>query len=135
MDILLENYVKVITIEALTMLDMTGRDILPAVLEFSGALAKAAASKAALDIPADAEKALCGRLSGLAKAIMDKAAALDAAVKALPEGDAAESAAYTRGQIFSAMGALRAAVDEAEPMVPSRVWPYPSYGEMLFSVR
>ncbi len=135
MDILLENYVKVITIEALTMLDMTGRDILPAVLEFSGALAKAADSKAALDIPADAEKALCGRLSGLAKAIMDKAAALDAAVKALPEGDAAESAAYTRGQIFSAMGALRAAVDEAEPMVPSRVWPYPSYGEMLFSVR
>ncbi len=135
MDILLENYVKVISIEALTMLDMVSRDIMPAVLEFSGKLAKAAGSKAALDIPADAEKALCAKLSGLAKAIMDKAGALDAAVKGLPEDGAASAAAYTRKEIFSAMSALRAVVDEAEPMVPSNVWPYPSYGEMLFSVK
>ncbi len=58
-DILLENYVKVISIEALTMLDMVGRDILPAILNFSGTLARNAGAKVALGIPADAEKTLC----------------------------------------------------------------------------
>ena len=134
-DILLENYVKVVSIEALTMLDMVSRDILPAILDFSGKLAKTAGTKVALNIPADAEKTVCTKLSALASDILAKADALDAAVKALPEEGAAETAAYTREEIFSAMGALRAAVDEAEPMVSAKVWPYPSYGEMLFSVR
>jgi glutamine synthetase len=134
-DILLENYVKVVSIEALTMLDMVNREILPAVLDFSGKLAKAAGTKAALDIPADTEKALCGKLSKLASGILAAAESLDAAVKGLPEGDAKEAAAYTREKIFSGMGALRAVVDEAEPLVPAKEWPYPSYGEMLFSVR
>ena len=134
-DILLENYVKVVSIEALTMLDMVSRDIIPAILGFSGNLAKTAGAKAALDISVDAEKALCGKLSKLASDILAKGEALDAAVKALPEEGAAEAASYTRKEIFSAMGALRAAVDEAEPLLPSKEWPYPSYGEMLFSVR
>ena len=134
-DILLENYIKVVNIEALTMLDMVNREILPAVLGFSGKLAKVAGAKAALDIPVDAEKALATKLSKLASGIMSAAEALDAALKGLPEDDAAETAAYTHNSVFSAMGALRAVVDEAEPLVPSKEWPYPSYGEMLFSVR
>ena len=134
-DILLENYIKVVSIEALTMLDMVSREILPAVLGFSGKLAKFAAAKAALDIPVVAEKVLATRLSVLASGVMAAAEALDGALKGLPEGDAAHAAAYTRASIFSAMGALRAVVDEAEPLLPSKEWPYPSYGEMLFSVR
>jgi len=134
-DIQLENYVKVISIEALTMLDMVSREILPAVLDFSGKLAQDAGAKAALAIPADAEKALCGKLSNLASGILAAAESLDAAVKGLPEGDPKEAATYARERIFSGMGALRAVVDEAEPLVPAKDWPYPSYGEMLFSVR
>ena len=133
-DILLENYVKVITIEALTMLDMVSREILPAVLGFSGKLAKAAGAKVALGITADAEKGLCEKISVLASGIAAAAEALDAAVKGVPE-EGIEAAAYTRKEVFSAMLALRAAVDEVEPMVPAKEWPYPSYGEMLFSVR
>lgn len=134
-DIQLENYVKVISIEALTMLDMVSREILPAVLDFSGKLAQDAGAKAALAIPAGAEKALCGKLSNLASGILAAAESLDAAVKGLPEGDPKEAATYAREKIFSGMGALRAVVDEAEPLVPAKDWPYPSYGEMLFSVR
>lgn len=133
-DILLENYVKVVTIEALTMLDMVSREILPAVLGFSGKLAKSAGAKVALGITADAEKGLCGKISALASGIAAAAEALDAAVKGVPE-EGIEAAAYTRKEVFSAMLALRAVVDAVEPMMPAKEWPYPSYGEMLFSVR
>ena len=133
-DILLENYVKVVTIEALTMLDMVSREILPAVLGFSGKLAKSAGAKVALGITADAEKGLCGKISALASGIAAAAEALDVAVKGVPE-EGIEAAAYTRKEVFSAMLALRAVVDAVEPMMPAKEWPYPSYGEMLFSVR
>jgi len=133
-DILLENYVKTITIEALTMLDMVSRDILPAVLGYSGKLAQAAGAKVALGITADTEKALCAKISALASGIMSAAEALDAALKGVPE-EGVEAAVYTRNEVFSKMLALRAVVDEAEPLLPASEWPYPSYGEMLFSVR
>ncbi len=135
-DILLENYCKVVHIEALTMLDMVNRQILPAVLEYSAKLSNAALTKKQIGVPCDLEIEQATRLSGRAAAISDLAGKLDAAVKNQKPGmNEIESSRYHRDVIFFAMQELRAVVDETELLVSDECWPYPSYGELLFSIR
>ena len=134
-EILLENYEKVVHIEALTMLDMVSRDILPAVLDYSGHLARDAAVKKQLDIPAATETELCMRLSELARLIHQRAARLEKTLsQASGMGGYEQGAAYYHDFVLTDMQELRAVVDEAEPLLPSSAWPYPSYAQMLFSV-
>ena len=135
-EILLENYVKVLHIEALTMLDMAGRDILPAILKYTARLADGVETKTALGIPCEADKAVAVKLGGLSTDILKGKEALEAAVAEADkiECPKARAMAY-REKVFAAMETLRASVDAAEPLVDARVWPYPSYGEMLFSVK
>ena len=134
-EILLEQYSKIISIEATTMADMAHRDILPAVISYTGELAKIAAEKKSVGVPADIEVMQATALSGKIADITEKLSALDAAMNGDKGACTACEAKYYREVVFSAMEALRAVVDETELMMPTAKWPYPSYGEMLFSVR
>ena len=134
--IMQENYNKTVHIEALTMLDMVNRDILPAIIAFSADMADAAGKKAAIGISAQVETALTKELSEAIGQIAQRAAALKEAVEGVPAcaGPEAESH-YCHDRIVSAMAALRTVVDATELIVSSKAWPYPSYGELLFGVR
>ena len=137
-EITLENYCKTVSIEALTMVDMARRDILPAVERCAAQVASAAAAKKAVDcqLPCAYETGLVRRLSGLTDRIADETAALEQLMVQLHSaGDGAETASRIRDEVLPAMAALRATVDEAETQTAGRCWPYPTYGELLFSVR
>ena len=133
-EISLENYCKVISIEAHTMLDMTGKEILPALARFSGQMASAAASKRALapDLPLRYEETLVRTLAGLTDGISEKYDALQQAMAALDGvSEPLARARHCRDQVLPAMAALRVLADEAETRVDRRCWPFPSYGELL----
>ena len=136
-EIHLENYCEVAGIEARTMVDMVRRSIFPAVSAFSGDVAKSVAAKKSVlaDLDCAAEEALLRRLSSLMAALTAGADALEEALAHVPAGDAYEAAHYYRYTVFEIMGRLREAVDGLEVITASEVWPYPSYTELLFSVK
>ena len=134
-EITLDNYSKILHIEASTMLEMARRDILPAALRYSGDLAAAAAEKQALSIGSEVERELANRLSTLCASLYQRIGALEAAVQdAANSGDAEACAMYYKDHVFTAMQELRAVADELEGLTAKRYWPYPTYGDMLFSV-
>ena len=137
-EILQENYAKTIKIEALTMVDMVRKDILPSVSAYTGDLAGHVAAKKAVSDTVDCsyEIAAVKRLSELSSMALKTVGALeDALVEANDISDCAELSNFCRDSIFAAMNELRIYVDEMETMTGADYWPYPSYGEMLFSVR
>ncbi|MBR3031489.1 MAG: glutamine synthetase III [Clostridiales bacterium] len=136
-DILLENYSKIINIEALTMIDMARKDILPAVTEYIKELADTAiAVKQAAGVDAAFETDLISKLSKLQSDIASRTQVLEDAVIEVHEIEdiLAQSYAY-RDKVFVAMQDLRAAADTAESLCSAKIWPFPSYGELLFGVR
>ena len=136
-EIHLQNYCEVVGIEARTMIDMVKRNIFPAVIRFSGDVARAVGcKKAALpDLDCSDEEALVRRLSGLSAEMMRQTAALEAALAGVQFADAYEAAHYYKYTVFAIMDALRAAVDSLEVITSAEYWPYPSYTDLLFSVK
>ncbi len=136
-EIHLENYCQVIGIEARTMVDMVKRNIFPAVCRFSGATASGVAAKKAVlaDLDCGDEENLLRKLSGLSAEMMRQTAALEEALAAPKGKDAYEAALYYRYTVFDIMCRLRSAVDELETITAQEDWPYPSYTELLFSVK
>jgi len=137
-EILMENYCKVVRIEALTMVDMVQKDILPAVEAYSAALSGAAATKLALDTdtPCNYEKKLVKKLSALADQMDDKAEKLSLAMVKLKMVDGIEEEAATiRDEILPRMNELRVAADESETVTAAKYWPFPTYGELLFGLK
>ncbi len=137
-EITMENYCKTVTIEALTMVDMARRDILPAVETYTSRVAASAAAKKAADpeLLCAYEKDLVRRLSGLTDRIAGQTEALERLMAELQtESDVTVTACRIRDEVLPSMSALRAAVDEAETLTASDCWPYPTYGDLLFSVR
>lgn len=136
-EILSENYCKIINIEALTMIDMAKKDILPAVSKYSHELSDTVIAKAACgNIDASYEKELLAKVSRLNASAYKKTEKLEkAVVKAKEISDTTELSKYYKDAVFAAMSELRITVDELETLVPATSWPYPSYGEMLFSVK
>ena len=137
-EIKLETYCKVLHIEASTMLDMVWKDILPAVSAYSRTLAETALAKRALDESIDVgfEREGAARISALTAAAAEKARTLETAlfeVRALH--DTLEQAHFYRDAVFAAMNELRIVVDELETLTSAKYWPYPSYGDLLFSVK
>ncbi len=133
----LDNYSKVLHIEALTMLDMVWKDILPAVSAYSKSLADAALAKKALSSEIDCrfETELSAKLSALTAAAVAKTQELEYAVTDVKNiTDSLALARYYKDAVFAAMKELRVVVDELEVNTASSYWPYPSYGELLFSV-
>ncbi len=136
-EIMLENYCKTIVIEANTMANMAKTQILPAVEAYASDTARSAAAKKALDpaLACSYETGVVRRLSVLADRIAEKTEELETALLSL--GDAenveAESAAI-RDHVLGLMSELRLACDEAETMTAKSYWPFPGYGDLLFSV-
>ncbi len=133
----LEHYSKIINIEALTMLEMARKQLLPAVNAYMSELANTAASKLAVSesISVRSETKTLGRLSADADAMSDAIDTLQDAVdaaKALPSES--EKAVAFHDNVLPAMDALRAAADDAETMCGEDYWPLPSYSKMLYYV-
>ena len=136
-DILLENYSKTINIEALTMVDMARKDILPAITSYIKELSDTAVSvKTATGVEAAFERNLISKLVKLQGSISDKIDILENAIVSVKEiSDISKQSYAYRDSVFLAMQDLRAAVDKAESLCAAKYWPYPSYGELLFGVR
>ena len=137
-EIMLDNYCKTVTIEALTMADMAQKEILPAVGRYAADVAAGAASMKALDstLACSYESRLVHRLSVLADQIADKVQLLQQALDAVRDTeDVTEKSYAIRDSILPAMSALRAVADEAETVTAASYWPFPTYGDLLFSVR
>ena len=137
-EIKLDGYCKVLHIEAQTMLDMVWKDILPAVSAYSKELADAALAKRALSAEIDCsfETELAARISALTAAAVKKTRELEYAVMGVKDIEGSlEQAKYYRDVVFAAMNELRIVVDELETHTSAKDWPYPSYGDILFSVK
>ena len=136
-EIKMELYVKTLTIEARTMTDMVNKDILPAGSAYAKQLADTALAKKALDPSIDAsyETELARKVSGLTRTICQRDQALREALgKAEGMEDFEESAFFFRDEVLPAMEALRSAADELETVTDAKLWPYPSYGQLLFGI-
>ena len=137
-EIMMENYFKTVSIEAQTMLDMTRREILPAVERYTKELSDTLAAKLAVipGLPSRYETGAITKLSTLADQIDTQAGELEQAVLHLKTiTSVTESAFYIRDAILSRMAALRVVCDEAETVTDERCWPFPTYGDLLFGVR
>ena len=136
-EIKMSSYCKVLNIEALTMLDMVWKDVLPAVSLYSKTLAEAALAKKNLraDIDVSFETELTAKISALTASAVEKTNALERAVTGAKDVEGTlEQARYYRDSVLRAMNELRAVVDELESRTDSACWPYPSYGDILFSI-
>ena len=137
-EIVLDHYAKEVRIEALTLLDMLRKDVLPAVSRFTGALSATAHEKKKLcgESACRYEKTAAAELSARAAKLWDGAEKLEKAVRRIDDGRlSTESAvAICRGEILPEMETLREISDGAELIMDRAAWPYPSYGEILTSV-
>ena len=136
-EIYMENYCKVIRIEAATMIDMVQRSILDAAIRYCDELCQAVFHKTAIlgESSVRVEKALAASVSHLETEILDGCTALKTALDTMPASlSARQQAAYCYDEIFCRMQTLRAAIDHLETLVSERNWPVPTYSSLLFSV-
>ena len=137
-EVLIENYVKVVNIEALTMLDMAKKDLLPAMSEYVTELACAIKERKSVAPETDVtyERETLEELSRLVAATYGSVRKLEkdlSETKKIASDE--ERADYYKSTIISDMDGLRESVDAAETITPTKYWPYPGYGELLFGVR
>ncbi len=136
-DILFENYAKIVNIEALTMIEMASRDIIPAVNAYMAELADTAAAKLSVmpDICCDVEKDILRKLSELNASAYKNLNALRSAEKAASAlTDSVARAEAYRDTVLPVMAALRRDVDAMEEITSAEYWPLPTYGDMMFRV-
>ena len=133
-DVSYELYAKTINIEALTMIDMAGKDIVPAVVRYTGELARAAREVESLGVDASVQKELLTRVNVLLRQAGDALADLRVTQEKAAALTGAEQARYAHDVICPAMEVLRAPVDHLEMIVDGRLWPMPTYGDLLFNV-
>ena len=137
-EIQMENYVKTVRIEAVTMADIARREILPAMEHSMKELADGVAAKTAADPSLACGHALkqLRKLSALADRVDDACDALENSVTQLDlQTDVTSQAFYIRDVILEKMAELRAPCDEAETITAAEYWPFPTYGDLLFSVK
>ena len=137
-DIMLENYCKTVIIEANTMVGMAKTEIAPAVDAYTMELAKTIAAKKAVDdtLICNYESGLVKKLSKLTDRIAVKTEELENALVELHNAEGVISEAnMIRDVVLAKMGELRLACDEAETVTSKKYWPFPTYGDLLFSVR
>ena len=137
-EVSLENYIKTINIEALTMIEIAKRQILPAVIYFATNVADSINSIKATGVAADvtAQTELLTEVSSLTAALKNNIAVLEKAVEkaANAHGDTYDQAALFRFDVFEKMAALREVADALETLVDADVWPMPTYGDLLFNI-
>lgn len=136
-EIMLEAYSKTINIEALTMVDMVKKDIIPAVASYIKDLSDTAlaAKKLAVEVTSSFEEALVKKLSSLGSSLCLKMGELEEVLEKSGEsGDALATAKYYSSVVFPKMQELRVFADEIEVHLGEKYLPYPTYGELLFNV-
>ncbi len=137
-EILLENYYKTINIEAMTLISMTKKDIMGAALEYQYTVAEVVNAKQATNVALSvrAEEKLLTKAAELTEQLTDRLEKLEADVEKVDETqEALAIAKYYREVIFTDMNQLREIIDALEVVIPSDIWPYPTYGEILYSVK
>lgn len=136
-DIRLENYTKIINIEALTMIEMARRDIIPAVSDFVADLCQNVAAKQAVcdKIPFKTEKNLIARLSELNDGTSAAVTKLENDLKAIDKSNVLEASHAMAHTVVPDMEEIRKLVDEMETLTSADYWPYPSYFDILYSVK
>jgi glutamine synthetase len=135
-EILYENYIKTLHIEALTMIEMARRQILPAVIAYKGHLAGVIVQVGAAGCDVSVEQALCGEISSRLTAFSQNLERLDKAVdqaEAVTSSAADKAVAY-RDLVFAAMAPLRQDGDRLEELIDAAYWPIPTYSDMLFNI-
>ncbi len=134
-EILYETYAKTINIEALTMVDMANKQLVPAVIRYAGDLANTVNAVKAAGADATTSSDLLKRVTGLLKQMQDARVSLSIIEKdgsKMPRGK--EQAYYYREKVVPAMEALRHPADELERIVDKEYWPFPTYADLLFEV-
>ena len=136
-DIRLENYVKIINIEALTMIEMAKRDIIPAVSDFVATLCQNVAAKQAVcdKIPFKTEKDLIEKLAKLNDLTSAAVAKLEKDLKGVDKHDVRPASQAMAHTVIPDMEGVRKLVDEMETLTSSDYWPYPTYFDILYSVK
>ncbi len=137
-EITLENYCKTVTIEAMTMVDMARKEILPAVEGYAKELADTCAAKLSVvpELPAKYERGLIAKLSGLADGIAAATEALDSSIiQSKGIDDITAQSCMIRDELLQKMAELRVVCDEAETVTAEKYWPFPTYGDLLFGVK
>ena len=137
-EITLENYCKTVNIEALTMVDMAKKEILPAVEAYTKDLAEALNAKksAVPELSCRYEKGVISKLSGLTDEIAEATGNLESAlIKYHTVTDITEAANMIRDVILQKMAELRVVCDEAETLTAEKYWPFPTYDKLLFGVK
>lgn len=136
-DIMLDNYVKAVNIEALTMIDMARKEIIPAVTKFTADTASAVAAKTGVvSVACKYEKRLITTLSDLTDEMDEDTSALEGAVAELRNiEDIIKASEFVRDNILPKMDTLRVAADKAETVTSEDYWPFPTYDKLLFGVK
>ncbi len=137
-EILLENYSKILNIEALTAIDMVKREIIPATCEYIKDLSNTVVAKKKIlpNVTSACEEKLITRLSELVSNVADKTEKLESFVADAKNysDDAYKLARYYRDVVFATMQNIRASADEIEANMPETLWPYPAYSTLLFDI-
>lgn len=132
-EVYLEQYAKVINIEAQAAIDMVHKQYIPVVIQFTGALAETVGKLKAVQASSNVQKELLSKISGLLESASENVTALEAATKkAQSLGEAHAKAVAFRDKVVPAMNTLRVDIDTLETVVPKELWPVPSYVDMLF---
>ncbi len=135
-EIYFEGYCKTLNIEALTVLDMVSKDILPAISKYVGKLCKTAERKRIFTVDCSYEESIIKELSSLSAFIYNKTNDLEKVLSSIKSAaNTVEEANMFRDTIIPLMNEIRKAVDEAESNMSSEYWPYPSYADLLFGIR
>lgn len=136
-DIALENYSKILHIEALTLIEMINRDVIPAVTGYTGFLCRTVSEKKAVcpALDCSAEEDTVITLSNLCAKLYEQISELEKAVaKAQNTPGILENAKIYHDKVLFVMNSIRSAADTAETLVGRVYWPYPTYGDLLFKI-
>lgn len=134
-EIFLENYSKTINIEALTMLEMAKRQILPSSLKFANQVASTIASLKSVSAKSKAAVKLLSELTTTIDSFDKNIDALDSALDKVKHGEnALKQAQYYRDVVFVTMGKLRVDGDKLETLVDATLWQMPTYADLLFNI-
>jgi glutamine synthetase len=134
-DIVLENYTKIIHIEALTLLEMINREVIPAITSYSNLLCETINNKTSIRVDSSVEYELLTRLNACNKELFNLSSALKMAVASAERTtDILKKANEYHDDILKLMADIRTYADSAENVVPPSYWPYPSFGELLFKI-
>ncbi len=137
-EISLEKYIKTINIEALTMLEMSKRQILPAVINFGAQIANSINQIKSCGVDADisANEELLKEVTSLTAQLKKEIRCLDEKLSKAQEAnhDTYEQGMLYRNEVFAQMGNLRSVADKLECIVDAKLWPFPTYAEILFNI-